>query len=226
MSEQETLATQQVTDTGAQEGQNQATERVYTQKELDDAMAKTRIATERKAVKAYAELGSPEELRAIKEQFDNKRFEEQKGKGEFESILKELASKKDAEIARRDSIIAQYRVDTPLLETAAKYRAVAPEQVKALLKNQVRMTPDGEVEVVDYNGVAKYKDNGDPYGVEDLVKTFLDANPHFVSAGPATTQTKSSVMASSPQQIDVNKLDMTKPSDRKIYQQWKDSQAK
>ena len=227
MSEQETLATQQVTDTGAQEGQNQATERVYTQKELDDAMAKTRIATERKAVKAYAELGSPEELRAIKEQFDNKRFEEQKGKGEFESILKELASKKDAEIARRDQIIAQYRVDSPLLETAAKYRAVAPEQVKALLRNNIRLTQDGEVEVVDNNGTTRYKDSGDPMGVEDLVKSFLDANPHFVAAGPSTTQTKSAMGSQGVNsKIDITKLDMSKPSDRQIYAQWKNEQKR
>jgi len=224
---QQTLATNPATDAGHEGGEGQAQEKFYSQKEFDDAMAKTRAASERKAIKAYESLGSPEELRALKEQFDNKRFEEQKGKGEFESILKDLASKKDAEIARRDQIIAQYRVDSPLVETAAKYRAVAPEQVKSLLRNNIRLTQDGEVEVVDHSGTTRYKDNGEPMGVEDLVKSFLDANPHFVAAGPSTTQTQSSIGSQGvSQQIDITKLDMSKPADRELYKKWKNQQGR
>ena len=224
---QQTLANQTATDAGAESTQGQAQERVYSQKEVDDMMAKTRSAVERKATKPYAELGSPEELRQIKEQYEAKRFEEQKGKGEFENILKELASKKDAEIARRDQIIAQYRVDAPLLETAAKYRSVNPEQVKSLLKNQVRLSNDGDVEVVDNNGTTRYNDRGEPLTVEELVAGFLQTNPHFVSAGPSTTQTKSSMgtqQANSP--IDPSKLDMKNPADRKLYQDWRQSQGR
>lgn len=213
-----------VTETGASE--EQATEKFYTQKELDDAMAKTRTAIERKVSKQYADLGSPEELRALKEQFDNNRYEEQKGKGDFENILKEMAQKKDAEIAKRDSIIAQYRVESPLVETAAKYRAVAPDQVKALLRNQIKLTQDGDVEIVDGNGTARYKDNGEPWGVEDLVKNFLDANPHFVAAGPTTTQSSSSTGSRGASQIDITKLDMSKPADRKVYADWKSKQGR
>lgn len=220
-------ATNTATDAGAQGTEGQAQERLYSQQEVDAMMAKTRSAVERKATKPYAELGSPEELRALKDQFEQTRFEEQKNKGDFEQILKDLASKKDAEIAKRDSIIAQYRVDSPLLETAAKHRAVAPEQVKALLRNNIRLTQDGEVEIVDNNGTTRYKDNGDPFGVEDLVKTFLDTNPHFVAAGPSTTQTKSSMgTQSTSQQIDITKLDMARPADRKVYAQWKANQGR
>ena len=112
-------------------------------------MAKTRASVERKVLKQFEGLGDLEELKAIKTQLETKKFEEQKSKGDFDSILKEMASKKDAEIARRDAIIAQYRVDSPLVEAAAKHRAVAPEQVKALLRNNIRLTQDGEVEVVE-----------------------------------------------------------------------------
>jgi hypothetical protein len=222
----QTLATNNATDANL-EGEGQAQEKFYSQKEFDDAMAKTRAAVERKIQKAYESLGSIDELKQIKEQFESKRFEEQKGKGDFENILKEMASKKDAEIQKRDQIIAQYRVDSPLLETAAKYRAVAPEQVKALLRQNIKLTQDGEVEVVDNSGNTRYKDNGDPMGVEDLVKSFLDTNPHFVAAGPSTTQTKSSVGSSGvSQQIDITKLDMSKASDRKIYANWKSQQSR
>jgi hypothetical protein len=213
-----TLANQTATDAG-DNTEGQAQEKTYSQKEFDDAMAKTRSAAERKALKAYADLGSPDELRSLKEQIETRQFEEHKGKGDFEEILKTLASKKDAEIAKRDSIIAQYRVESPLVETAAKYRAVAPEQVKALLRSQIKLTQDGDVEVVDTNGVQRYKDNGEPWGVEDLVKNFLDANPHFVSAGPSTTQTKSSVGSNNQSQIDINSLDMKNPEHRALYKE-------
>jgi hypothetical protein len=219
-------ATTTVTDTGL-EDEGQAQEKMYSQKEFDDAMAKTRAAVERKVLKQFEGLGDLEELKSIKQQVESKKFEEQKSKGDFDNILKEMASKKDAEIARRDQIIAQYRVDSPLVETAAKYRAVAPEQVKALLRQNIRLTNDGEVEVVDTNGTLRYKDNGDPMGVEDLVKSFLDANPHFVAAGPATTQTKSSMGSNAGNsKIDITKLDMSKPSDRRIYAEWKGQQGR
>lgn len=209
------------------EGEGQAQEKFYSQKEFDDAMAKTRAAVERKMQKTLAELGDIEELKSLKQQVESKRFEEQKSKGNFEEILKEMASKKDAEIQKRDQIIAQYRVESPLVEAAAKYRAVAPEQVKALLRNQIKLTQDGEVEIVDNSGNPRYKDNGDPFGVEDLVKNFLDTNPHFVAAGPTTTDTRSSVGSSAGRQpVDITKLDMSRPGDRKIYAEWKAQQGR
>jgi hypothetical protein len=219
--------TNTATDAGQPQGdESQAQEKFYSQKEFDDAMARTRIAVERKMTKTLSELGDIEELRALRQQVETTRFEEQKSKGDYEQILKDLASKKDAEIAKRDALIAQYRVDSPLVEIAAKHRAVAPEQVKALLRNQIKLTPDGEVEVVDTNGTTRYKDNGDPFGVEDLVKSFLDSNPHFVSAGPSTTQTKSSMGSKgTSQQIDITKLDMRKPGDRAIYAKWRGQQG-
>lgn len=215
--------TNTATDAGAtQVDEGQAQEKFYSQKEFDDAMARTRAAVERKMSKALGELGDLDELKSLKQQVETKRFEDQKSKGDFEQILKDLASKKDAEIAKRDALIAQYRVDSPLVEIAAKYRAVAPEQVKSLLRNQIKLTPDGEVEVVDTNGTTRYKDNGEPMGVEDLVKTFLDTNPHFVAAGPATTQTKSAMGSKdATQQIDITKLDMRKPGDRAAYAKWR-----
>lgn len=223
-----TLATKQAaTDAGAtQVDEGQAQEKFYSQKEFDDAMAKTRAAVERKMQKTLADLGDLEELKALKQQVETKRFEDQKNKGDFESILKEMASKKDAEIAKRDQIIAQYRVETPLVEIAAKHRAVAPEQVKALLRNQIKLTPDGEVEVVDNNGMTRYRDDGNPFGVEDLVKTFLDANPHFVAAGPTTTQSKNGLGSNNVQKIDITKLDMSKPADREVYKKWKSQQGR
>jgi len=111
----------------------------------------------------------------------------------------------------------------PLLSAAAKYRAVAPEQVKSLLNNMVRLNPEGEVEVVGNDGSVRYKDNGQALEVDDLVQEFLSSNPHFVSASPSTTNTKSNMNANGPSNLDVSKLDMTKPEHRKIYAEYRKS---
>lgn len=215
MSEENTLATEVGTDPA--DNDSQATKKTYTQEEFDAAMAKTRSATLKKALKPYEDLGDVEELRLLRQQFEQKQLEDQKKRGEFDNILKEMASKKDAEIQRRDQIIAEYKVDVPLTNAAAKHRSVNPEQVKALLRNNVRLNSDGEVEIVDSKGTVRYKDSGDAYQVEDLVQEFLDANPHFVQPTPSTTTTRNSINPQGQASFDVSKLDMKNPEHRKLY---------
>lgn len=190
--------------------------KTYTQQEVDNMMARMRGSLEKKLLKPYADLGDPEQLRTIKTEWEQKQQEQQIKRGEFEKTLKELADRKDAEIQRRDSVIKEYKVNTPLLSAAAKYRAVNAEQVKALLVNNVRLNQDGDVEVVDSKGSVRYGDNGDPLGVDDLVREFLDSNPHFVSSTPSTTNTKSSHVTSG-SEIDISKLDMRNAQHRELY---------
>ena len=132
-----------------------------------------------------------------------------------------MAAKKDAEIQKRDSIIREYKVNTPLISAAANYKAVAPEQVKSLLATNVRLNDEGEVEVVDSKGSVRYSDKGTPLSVDDLVREFLDSNPHFKSAAPATTNTKSNVTSGSPSKIDITKLDMSNKEHRKLYAEYR-----
>jgi hypothetical protein len=186
-------------------------------------MALMRGSLEKKLLKPYAELGDHDELRTIKTEWEKKQQEQQIKRGEFEKTLQELASKKDAEIQKRDSIIKDYKVNMPLLSAAAKFNAVNAEQVKALLASNVRLNQDGEVEVVDEKGSVRYNDRGEALGVDDLVRGFLDSNPHFRLANPATTNTKSNVSSGSSEKLDVSKLDMTNPEHRKIYAQHRKS---
>jgi hypothetical protein len=178
----ESLAANEVTDTSAQQTSQESasTQRVYTQEEFDNAMAKMKASVQKKVAKPYEELGDIDELRTIKSAWEQKQQEEQVKRGEFEKILQDMAAKKDAEIAKRDRVIQEYKVDVPLLNTASKLRSVNPEQVKSLLRNQVRLNTEGEVEVVDPTGSVRYNDKGQAWGVEDLVQDFLTANPHFV----------------------------------------------
>ena len=215
---EQSLAANEVTDTSPESSQESATEqRVYTQEEFDNAMAKMKSAVAKKVSKPYEDLGDPEELRRLKTDYERKQQEEAVKRGEFEKILQDMAAKKDAEIQKRDRVIQEYKVDVPLLNTAARLRSVNPDQVKALLKAQVRLNQDGEVEVIDPNGSVRYNDTGQAWGVEDLVSDFLNANPHFVAPAPTTTNSRSNVSAGSPHKVDIKSLDMKNPDHRKIY---------
>lgn len=218
-----TLVNDTVTDTtGDTENQAQAA-KTYTQEEVDNMMARMKGSLQKKLLKPYEDLGDPEELRQLREEAQKRQTEQQIKRGEFEKTLSELAAKKDAEIQKRDSIIKEYKVNSPLLSAAAKYRAVNAEQVKSLLANNVRLNGEGDVEVVANDGSVRYSDSGAPLAVEDLVREFLDSNPHFVSAAPSTTNSKSNVSAGNPGKIDITKLDMKNPADRKIYAEYRKS---
>lgn len=198
------------------ENQAQAT-KTYSQQEVDNMMARMKGSLEKKLLKPYADLGDPEELRTLRTEAEKRAQEQQIKRGEFEKTLQELAAKKDSEISKRDSIIQEYKVNVPILSAAAKHNAVNAEQVKALLSNQVRMNNEGDVEVIDGKGSVRYNDKGEPIGVDDLVREFLDSNPHFKLASPSTTNTKSNISGGTSGKLDISKLDMTKSEHRKLY---------
>lgn len=207
-------------DTDTAENHSQETEtKTYTQEEFDRHMAGLKKSLAKKYERQYADLGDPEELRQLKAQAEQQRVDEQLKRGEFQKTLQEMASKKDAEISKRDEIIREYKISTPLLDAAARYRAVAPEQVKSLLNNSVSLGDDGSVEVLDSKGSVRYTDSGDLFTVDDLVREFLDQNPHFAQATPATTNSNSNTGAPRDRSIKIEDLDLTKPEDRKIYRE-------
>jgi hypothetical protein len=222
MSNQDIGNVDNVTDTTT-ENTNQATQaKTYTQEEFDQHMARMKASISKKYEKTFAELGDIEELKTIKQQAEQRKQEESLKRGEFEKILQEMASKKDAEIQRRDQIIREYTVDVPLVTAAAQYKAVNADQVRSLLKPNVRLNGDGDVEIVDKEGKVRYNDAGQPFKVEDLVKEFLDTNPHFKQATPATSTGKSNI-GQSRDKLDITKLDMKNPEDRKIYKEYRKS---
>jgi hypothetical protein len=184
-------------------------------------MARMKGSLEKKLLKPYEDLGDPEDLRLLKADAEKRQQEQQLKRGEFEKTLQEMAAKKDAEISKRDSIIKEYKVTTPVLNAAAKYRAVNPDQVRTLLQSNLRLNNEGDVEIVDSHGAVRYTDSGAPLAVDDLVREFLDSNPHFVSAAPATTNSQSNVGKGSNRPLDITKLDMKNPEHRKVYAQYR-----
>lgn len=216
MMDQETTSANVDTDTTNET--SQAT-KSFTQEEVNAILAKTKSSLEKKISSKYADLGDPDELRAIVSNHQKQQQEVALKRGEFDRVMSELASKKDAEIQKRDSIIREFKVEQPLLSLAAQYRSVNPEQVKQLLKPNLRLNEDGEVEVVDTKtGSVRYDDSGIPLTVDKYVKEFLDANPHFTAATPATTNGQTNVnKTGGATTLDLSSMDLTRADHRKIY---------
>jgi len=204
-------------DTESTAQQNNQAEKTYTQREVDDLMARTKGAVTKKLTSRYEELGDPDELRGIVTQYRKQEQDQQVKRGEFDKVLQDLASKKDAEIQKRDLIIQEFKLNTPIVEAAARLRSVNPEQVKSLIRNNVRLNAEGEVEVIDSKGTVRYDDSGKPLQVESYIQEFLQANPHFVQPTPSTTASRSSIGFNGGSKIDLNSLDMKNPEHRKLY---------
>ena len=225
MTEETNIGNDGVTETPAKnDTQATANEEVktYTQEEVDAMMARTRSSTEHKTAKrynAYEELGDLEELRELKASAEKAKQKKQIEKGEFEKTLQELAQKKDSQISKLQQEITEYKVNTPLVNAAAKYKSVNPEQVRDLLINKVKVGDTG-VEVIGDDGSVRYNDEGKPFAVDDLVREFLDSNPHFVQPTPSTTNTQSS-HSSKVGELDITKLDMNDPEHRKMYAEYR-----
>ncbi len=200
--------------------ETQESTKTYTQAEFDNHMAGLKKSLTSKFEKQFADIGDLNELRQLKSAAEQQKQEEAIKRGEFENILKSLADKKDAEIAEKNKVIEEYTVNTPLLNAAAQYKAVNPQQVVQLVRNQVRLGDNGQAEVVDSNGQVRYNDQGSSLSVDALVQEFLQSNPHFVSAAPATTNTKTAVSGSGNlEDFDISKLDLSNPEHRKVYAQ-------
>lgn len=228
MSEVNTLETEgnKVNEGTETSKKTQESAKTYTQEEFDRHMSGLRRSIAAKYEKQYEELGDINELKALKQKAEAKKIDDMKAKGEFEKVLQELAQKKDSEIAKRDNVIREYKINTPLLSAAAKLNAVNAEQVKSLLANSVRLNESGDVEVVDGNGTVRYDDNGKPFTVNTLVDEFLKANPHFKAASSTTTtSTKSFIAKDADKELDVSKLDMNNPEHKAAYKEYRKAQG-
>lgn len=204
-------------DTDTSTETNSQASKTFSQDEVNAILAKTKGQLEKKLTSKYADLGEPDELRDIVTNYRKQQQDLELKKGNFEKVVGDINAKNAAEIAKRDNIIREFKLEQPLLNYAAQYRSVNPAQVKQLLRNNLRLNDDGDVEVLDEKGTVRYSEKGKPLSVEQYVQEWLQANPHFVSATPATTNTNGGVRDNSPGPVDLSALDMNRADHRKIY---------
>lgn len=157
--------------------------KTFSQEELE-RIVEQRLMRERKKFQKQTEGIDLEEAKRLLEEKEQAEIQRQKERGEFEEVLKKTVSKKDEQITQYKTKLQEIQVDGSLLQSASQLNAVNPDQVVQLVKNQVRLSEDGQVEVVDNKGTIRYSDAGEPMKVQDLMSEFLTANPHFVKASP------------------------------------------
>ena len=191
-------------------------QQTFTQEQLDNII-KTRLEAE----KSKYEKKLQEEEKQKAEILKQKQLEEAKTKQDLEKIMQERLSEKDSELQRVKDQIKKEKVDNSILSVASSNKAISPAQVVALLKDEVKYTDDGRIEVVDNNSNVRYNANGELLTIEDRVKEFLDSNPHFRQGSLSGSGSQSAIGGKTVKPFNLQDLDLTKPEDRKAYAEYR-----
>jgi hypothetical protein len=195
-------------------------EKMIPQSELDKILEK-RLARERAKIEKRFNGIDPDEARKLLEEKEAKELEMQKQRGEFDNILKETVSKKEAEISHMKAELQKVRIDDALIKVASEHQAIKPDQVVNLLKGNVQLSADGTPEIMGANNAPMYNDKGDLLSINEYVGQFLDNNPHFKNATPSGAGSRSSVGGDTPKPLDLAELNMSNPDDKAKYAEFR-----
>ena len=182
-----------------------------------DRIVKQRLEAEKQKHQRMLDEQKKKEDEALKE----KQIQEAKTKADLENLMKERIAEKDKELADWKSKVKTINVDNSIMAHASKNNAIAPDQVVSLLKHEVTYNDDGRVEILDHNKNIRYNSKGELFSLEDRVKEFLDANPHFRKGSLAGTGSTSSIEGKTVKPFNIQDLDMSNPEDRKRYAEYR-----
>jgi len=189
---------------------------VFTQEQLDNII-KSRLEAEQRKYEKRLQEEEKQKAEILKQ----KQLEEAKTKQDLEKIMQERLSEKEQELLRYKNQIKKEKVDNSILSVASNNQAINPSQVVALLKEEVKYTDDGRIEVVDNNSNVRYNAKGELLTIEDRVKEFLDSNPHFRKGSLSGSGSQSAVGGKTVKPFNLQDLDLTKPEDRKAYAEYR-----
>ena len=188
----------------------------FTQEQLDNII-KSRLEAEKNKYEKKLQDEEKQKAELLKEQ----QLKEAKSKSEIEKIMQERIKEKEDEVLRYKTQIKKEKVDNSILSVANREKSINAQQVVSLLKDEVRYTDDGRIEVVDNNSNVRYNTKGELLTIEDRVKEFLDANPHFRQGSLSGSGSQSSVEGKTVKPFNIQDLDMSKPEDRAKYAEYR-----
>ncbi len=188
----------------------------FTQEQLDNIIKSRLEAEQRKYEKKLQE-----EEKQRQEILKQKELEEAKTKADIEKIMQQRLEEKDQEMSKYKDQIKKEKVDNSILSVASNNNAINPSQVVSLIKDEIKYTDDGRIEVVDNHSNIRYNSKGELFTIEDRVKEFLDANPHFRKGSLAGTGSTSSIGGQTVKPFNIQDLDMSKAEDRKRYAEYR-----
>ena len=191
-------------------------QQTFTQEQLDNII-KSRLEAEKTKHQRQIDEVKRQEEEIAKE----KQVQEAKSKAELEKLMKQRISEKDTEILKYKTEIKKERIDNSVLSVASKHKAISPSQVVSLLKDDIKLNDDGRVEILDNNSNIRYNSKGELLTIEERVKEFLDANPHFRQGSLAGSGSQSSIEGKTVKPFNIQDLDMSKPEDRAKYAEYR-----
>jgi hypothetical protein len=198
------------------EATQEVKEMKFTQEQLDKVIS-SRLEAERRKYEKKLQEEENQKAEIIKQ----KQLEEAKTKQDLEKIMQDRLSEKEQELNRYKNQIKKEKVDNSILSVASSNKAISPAQVVALLKDEVKYTDDGRIEIVDNNSNVRYNSQGELLTIEDRVKEFLDSNPHFRQGSLSGSGSQSAIGGKTVKPFNLQDLDLTKPEDRKAYQEYR-----
>ncbi len=218
MSEEQTKATEtKVAETPKEEVKVEETkQQTFSQEQLDNII-KSRLEAE----KSKYEKKLQEEEKVKQEELKQEQLKEAKTKADLEKIMQERLSEKEKELSNYKMQIKKEKVDNSILSIANKEKSINAQQVVSLLKDEVRYTDDGRIEVVDNNSNVRYNIKGELLTIEDRVKEFLDSNPHFRQGSLSGSGSQSAIGGKTVKPFNIQDLDLTNPEDRKTYAEYR-----
>ena len=191
-------------------------QQTFTQEQLDNII-KTRLEAEQRKTQKILEAEESKKSELLKEQ----QLKEAKSKADIEKIMQDRLSEKDSELNRYKTQIKKEKVDNSILSVANREKSINAQQVVSLLKDEVKYTDDGRIEIVDNNSNVRYNTKGELLTIDDRVKEFLDANPHFRQGSLSGSGSQSSVEGKTVKPFNLQDLDLTNPEDRKTYAEYR-----
>ena len=198
------------------EATQEVKEMKFTQEQLDKVIS-SRLEAERRKYEKKLQEEENSKAEIVKQ----RQLEEAKTKQDLEKIMQQRLSEKEEELNRYKNQIKKEKVDNSILSVASSNKAISPAQVVALLKDEVKYTDDGRIEIVDNNSNVRYNSKGELLTIEDRVKEFLDSNPHFRQGSLSGSGSQSAIGGKTVKPFNLQDLDLTKPEDRKAYQEYR-----
>ncbi len=191
-------------------------EQTFNQSQLDNII-KSRLEAEQKKHQRTLDDAKKAEQDAFKE----KEVKEAKSKAELEKLMQQRISERDTEVLKYKNALKEEKIDNNLLSVVSQNQAINPKQVVSLLKDEIKLNDDNRVEILDNNNNIRYNEKGNLLTIEERVKEFLQANPHFSVSGKSGTGSQSSVEGKTVKPFKIQDLDMSKPEDRAKYAEYR-----
>ena len=215
---EETKPVEQTTENKQEETPvvEKAEQQTFTQDQLDNII-KSRLEAEKTKHQRQLDEQKKKDDELLKE----KQLQDAKTKAEIEKLMKERIAEKDQEIINMKDMIKKEKIDNSVMSVASKMHAINPKQVVELMKSNIKLSDDNRIEVLDKHKNIRYNDKGELLTIEESVKEFLDANPHFSQGSKSGTGSQSSIEGKTVKPFNIQDLDMSKPEDRAKYAEYR-----